>query len=343
MNEQRLPLSEQEKTELKTTRNGSAFVAVLMFLIIVAVAYFALDMMDGAFFWIFLFFILFFLLVLGIIVYTHVSNSNQREKIVFTGKVTDKKTDTSRMRGSSLEEYYAVQLDNQDWFTVGQPQFDKLHNGDNVSLHCLRSRYVFRVEVIAAAEEERIHIHHRRVHDQQQRNAVSYSSSSSSSLTKEEKDTLRSAFFRAAFLRGVAGFIGCYVLYYVVVIVGMLLIPEKYYSFISVLIYGAYFISIGLFVLMNRKTIRLLRDLNSEQKVVAEEVLVDKIRSNTLKPGPHSVMTTQNYGPDTVFFYYFQTKNSWLRVEKETFERFETGDTIRIVASKRAKLFLGVE
>lgn len=282
-------------------------------------------------------FSVFFYGILFFILTVHTVNAFRTEKRIYTGLITDKKTQASTMRNSSLNEHYSIALDGE-WFGLELQYFQKVHTGDEVEIHTFGAKQVFNVVKLSGPT---IHTEEKSVLHKETDLYLEFPGMDEK-LTETDRALLWKSLLQAFLLRGVAGLCGAYVLYEVLafaIVITMLFglkgAKREYLVFIH---YAAMSLSALAFLLVNRKTFRLMRDYAGDKKLVKVETIVDLVQSTHRKPGPNSIVSG-NYNSEAAYFY-IQTENHWLMVDEMLFRAAKAGDKLKIHLGPRSKTIL---
>ncbi len=282
-----------------------------------------------------------FFCVLAFIVYGHTRNAYQKTKTVYSGIVAEKRNKASQInRKSSVTQSYCVRLGDTD-FDVDQSIYSKLKVGNHVKLHCLDKKSVFKAHVVSLDDGSIFHTVKSNFGNRK------YPKSSFSLLdfvpfTPADSAVIRGKIIRTLIFRGVIGFMALYIVYFIAILV--LIMNFRVDN--PVLMRGSNFVLISLLAIIyffiNIKTWKIFKDLLDAQKFNTTEEIIDKVSSNTRKPGPNSVIVTNNYTPNESRYFYLQTPSYWLPVTLAEFSESTTGELLEISLAKNSKTVLSV-
>lgn len=281
-------------------------------------------------------FAVFFFGILIFIIAVHTVNAFRTEKRVYSGRITDKKTEASRMRNSHLSESYYVSLDGH-WFRVELNTFSHAHVGDEVEISTFGKGQVLSIErksgqPIVSENSQQL---------PKQTNIYGSFPDYSEKLSESEAAILKKALLRAIFLRVFAGFVGAYISYFILSIVVVFTFIAAGTDALIYIFYAVWLLVIGGFLWLNLKTIRLVRDILGGEKQIVSEPIIDLVHSTHRKPGPNSIVTTTYYSAEQ--FYYIQTDRSWLRTDEETFQKVVVGKSLKLHRGPKSRVILRIE
>lgn len=324
--------------EIRLLRWRMVFVWLIAALMIIVVGYSASIMSFDA--WgmqiPLILFAVFFFGILIFIVAVHTVNAFRTEKRVYSGRITDKKTEASRMRNSQLNESYYVSLDGH-WFRVALGSFSHAHVGDEVEISTFGRGQVFTIErklnnTIVLDGVQQL---------PKQTDIYASFPNFREKLSESESTVLRKALWKAIFLRGVVGFVGAYISYFVLSMMVLFIFIAAGTNALFYIFYAVWLLVIGGFIWLNQKTIRLVRDIFGGEKEVVSEPVIDLIHSTHRKPGPNSIIQGTYQGARQ--YYYIQTDRSWLRTDEETFKNAAVGKSLQIHRAPKSKVILRIE
>lgn len=329
-----LPLAAEEKKLLRKRAAGTIIAAAVIVAVTGFIFYrFSISgmLIPG------IIFLVFFLGILSFIIIVRLQNARANTKVVYTGKVHEKRTEIVKGRDldTANEEYTVLVADK--WFTVEDEFYHKLHAGDMVRLHTVRHDRVFKVEQLRIHNEHVQQQHSARAHQ----TSFYHSEASFESLNDQDRRLIRRALLKSFFFRTILGGIGSYILFYIV-FAALAILTSFHFKTLG-LIYWLNLLAISIFfIVLNLRTVRLFLDLQSGIKLYSLEKLIDKVSSNVIKPGPSSVLTTRRYINNQCAFFYFQTEKRWVSVPEDAFRKYNSNDTVPITLSKHTKLFLSI-
>lgn len=276
-------------------------------------------------------FSVFFFGILAFIVYSHTRNAFATTKTVFSGVVLEKKTMASAAKNTSLQERFSVNLSGK-WFGVEFQFFRAMQVGEEYQIHCLREDHVFDIRKISGVS----------LKNKKRFSSQSYGSTPvRERISEEQKKVVKAVFWKAILWRTVVGGIVAYISFYIIFVFALILFGTNGVDILTTIFYGTIGLVGAVFLLINRKTFRLYRDLISNEVVLVDEVVIDKIQSTHRKPSPNSIVTTRkNYDMDDLRFQYIQTENYWIPVTKTQFDKIESGATITLEVAPHSKIIL---
>lgn len=334
-------LTKEEKASLFKTMIGVWVFGVIMFCILTYFFFFFNSHSEFNEPTLLLLFPLFFYAVLVFIVFSHTRNAFQKSKTVYSGIITDKKSRAQQGgRDSSIRQSYRICLGDKE-FDVDQAIFAKLKVGNHAKLHCLRKTAVFKADVVNAGDGK---MFHPLVSDlaNYKHFAPSYSLLDLMPFSSADTALIRRKLFGSIIFRAVLCFGVLAVVYFVAFIFLIMNVPTNEILLtraLNFLLLGALAI---VYIFINVKTWKLLRDLLDAQKYRLTEEIIDKISSNAKKPSPNSVVVTNSYTPNQMRFFYLQTRSFWLPVSEFEFSTAHTGKLVDIAVAKNSKAVLGI-
>lgn len=276
-------------------------------------------------------FSIFFFGILIFIVFIHTKNAFQTNTIIYSGKVTKKKTEASRMKNSQLNETFHMAVEGK-WFEVEMAYFQKVHVGDLVEVFTLGKQRIFKVE--RKMDENFSDTEHIKL------DVYSAVAEFTEGLSPENKKILGNGILKALLLRIILGGIMCYFTCGMLLVVLYLLHLNGPYFLYGY--YGIWIFIIVSFLAINMKTIRLIVDYLSGEKKVMIDKVIDLVKSTHHKNSPHSISTTYRSGYETRMLCYVQTAKFWLPVREELYDQLIVGQAVEIHLGKRSELVLEV-
>lgn len=268
----------------------------------------------------------FFLTILGFILFVHGRNAFQTKKRIYTGTITDKSEETVKFRNSMGQSNYRISLDGVE-FATDLMFYNQVHKGQQVELHCLNGSTVFFVKqlnsvenVFSSLESASIETHY---------------------LNSDYAVILKKYLFRAIFFRSILLIIPLAVLYFIGIFSVVLAVKD---SQLTITLFRVLLLVLGLiYVLFNRRIVFILMDLNQNAQLEKIEKVLDLQKSNLPKPSRNSVRTYQGYWYKNDTFYYIQTQNHWLQTNENLYNSLNAGDLIKVILAKKSKIVLSIE
>ncbi len=244
-------------------------------------------------------FVCFFFLVLAFILFVHARNVFQSKKRIYTGVITDKEELTTKFRNELGQTRYSIQL-NQKTFHLDLKTFNQLSKGEHVELHALEGNQVFK--------------------------AVSFTKKvafQSEVISKDKLDEnfhpiLKKILLRRVFFYGILGFVGLRILLFIAQFLIVILMKDTQRW--SDLFQLANFLALVVYLVLNWKTIQLIRDWFSKMQVTETDLIVNLLKSNLPKSSKNSIHTYQGYWYKNDIFYYVQTTRYWIQISENQYE-----------------------
>ena len=320
------PLSPEFRTTLRRRAIGIGVVALVMLGLITFIIWGAagglLPFAGQALFY------AFFVGILLFIVGTHIRNALDSEALVLTGVITDKRTQTSsdmNRKGGSTTSWY-ISLDGIER-GADSATFHAVAKGQTVDLWTSPSTgSIHRVDVLEGALPPVA--------------AVVREPPEEGNLFEEHRPLVRGRLWRAIVWRGVGGAVVAstvYAVLFVVTLLGLGLAGIHVQSPVVLLV--PFTVALGVWLALNRHTLRIIRDLSDGRTLRYREVVRDVIRSNTSMWGPYVHMTGPGLaGPHT----YVQTDWRFVAVNPAQAEGVATGSVVYVVTTARSALVLDV-
>lgn len=335
-------LNKEEKNLLLKRMLGVWVFGIFMFCLLTYFFFFFSDTTDFNESSLLLLFPLFFYAVLAFIIFSHTRNAFQKTKTVYSGVITDKKNKAHQgSKNSSVRQSYQICLGNKE-FDVDQAIYAKLKVGNHAKLHCLHKTTAFKVDVVNVDDGNIFHTVEANLANHK-RSKPSYSLLDLMPFSSADSAIIRGKLFSTIVFRVVVGFGILAVIYFIAFIFLIMNIDTEEILLIRTL----NFVLLGLLAMfyffINVKTWNLFRDLLDAQKYKLSDEIIDKVSSNTKKPGPNSVIVTNNYTPNQMMFFYLQTTSFWLPVSAIEFNTAYTGEFVDISVAKNSKVVLRVD
>lgn len=339
-------LSKAEKSKLLKRFWLVLAVAILMSgFIVFLISFFQ---KDGSFGYVPIIFEIFFFGILLFIVIVHGLNAFQVTKKIYTGIITDKYAQSTKFRNSSQQITHYIQLDDVE-FSIDQFLYDKCHKGDKVELHVLGKGRIFEVAPLEKAIQTPLRENYRNAvteetQTERKRNHIReggvFYPDTESLMTADELKTIRQRLVKAVVFRTVLGAFAAYIVF--MIILFFLLFTKNILENITNLYWPLVILVVLLFLWLNRKTYRLLRDLMEKKVIFEAETVLDLERSNMPKPSQHSIVTYQGYTYRSDLFFYIKTEKHWTEISQELYEMLQAGDKVYFKLSKNARIVLNV-
>lgn len=295
-------------------------------------------------------FALIFTGVLGFILFIQTRNAQAKVKQIYTGIVKNKKTEISKSRHvntsrQSSHETFSILLEDK-WFVVPSSIFDAVFAEDEIELVCVYKNHAQEFNLLNRPTDNFKRATFRTTESQPQfekrRSQAKYRSESISPVlirySEEDRKKIRVAFFKSLFFRGILGIaLMVFIFFFAFLFILLGLRPNS--ELMVYYFYGLLLLLVVLYGFLNRKTVRLYKDLSSNEKIESSEIVLDKMQSNHMKPSPNSAVTS-GYNSNGSFFYYVKTTNNWVEISKFQYDKVASGDEIRIYQTQFAHLVL---
>lgn len=338
------PLSPEDKKALKNRAIGTTFFALLIGAAGFCMIFFtdALEAMK----WPSIAFLVFFEGVTLFIIGGSIAGAVAKEKEVVTGKVTDKRSQSSHSyssRSSSSRTDYYVTIDDEE-ISVMLQEFYACPKGALVELHLVKStKEIFKVVVLehAAALPPR---------PEQAQESYGFSAprlraeeTIIASTNDEERSVIQSAFLSTLFWRGAFGGFLCWLIVYHLILILLAFTVYELDFFkgkIEFRLGIPIVFAFGIWVWVNLRTWRLFLDWQGSEKTISVETVKDVVKSNSPKPGPNSTITGTGQAGE---YAYAETTQSWLKIGPVLADGLYENSQVLVSRSLRAKLLLGVE
>jgi hypothetical protein len=268
----------------------------------------------------------FFLTILGFILFVHGRNAFQTKKRIYTGTITDKSEETVKFRNSMGQSTYTISLDGVE-FATDLMFYNQVHKGQQVELHCLKGNSIFFVKELATTENV-------------------FSSLESASiethyLNSDYAVILKKYLFRAIFFRSILLLIPLAFLYFIGILSIVVAVKD---SQLTITLFRILLLVLGvIYVLFNRRVIFILMDITQNNQLEKSEQIIELQKSNLPKPSKNSVRTYQGYRYKNDTFYYIQTQNHWLQTNENIYNSLNAGDLIKVILAKKSKIVLSIE
>jgi hypothetical protein len=267
-------------------------------------------------------FVCFFFLVLAFILFVHARNAFQTTKRIYSGIITDKEELTSKFKNELGQTRYSIQLNNET-FHLDLRTFNQLAKGEHVELHVLTGNQVFKAVPFTVKP-----IFHSEI-------------LRTDKLDEKYHPVLRKIMLRRLFFYGLLGFIGVRILLFIAQFCIVILMKDIQRW--SDLFQLANLLALVIYLVLNWKTIQLVRDWFSKMQVTQSDIVVDLLKSNLPKSTKNSIQTYQGYWYKNDTFYYVQTSKYWVQISEENYIKLNNGAAIKVVRLMYSKIVLEVE
>lgn len=282
-------------------------------------------------------FFCFFLLVGLIIIFINLSSYLDNKKIISTGYVTNKRSHTSYSRGSnssSRTDYY-ITLGEKE-MSVMINHYDQVHTGDKICMHQTKwNKSIFRIDVLESAGRDpkatMATLTPREI------NTLDLSIRESF-MDKEERAVVRRKLYSLLLWRTLLWAGVCYVLYFVLFIVAIVLLPTQVLTNHRYVFIGAFAtIPALLYISVNRKTFKVFLDMSQGKKRCMAKIVTDIVQNNKPMYGKHTIITSGSPG---VYYYVTTHDKRFLQIDSELAQKISCGDKIVIHEALNSKLIL---
>lgn len=343
-------LSPEDKKSLKNRAIGTTFFALLIGAAGFCMIFFtdALEAMK----WPSIAFLVFFESVTLFIIGGSIAGAVAKEKEVVTGKVTDKRTQSSHSynsRSSSNRTDYYVTIDDEE-ISVMLQDFYACPKGAVVELHRVKStKEIFKVVVLEHGASNLSTSDNLSTSEEERQSygfaprAMRAEETIEASMSEEERNAVGKALLSALLWRGALGGFLCWLIVYhlVLILLAFTVYELDFFKGNLVLRLGIpATMALGIWVWVNLKTWRLFLDWQGSEKTISVETVKDVVKSNSPKPGPNSTITGTGQAGE---YAYADTTQSWLKIGPVLADRLSENSQVLVSRSLRAKLLLGVE
>lgn len=266
-------------------------------------------------------FVCFFFLVLAFILFVHGRNAFQTKKRIYTGIITEKEEHTAKFQHKLGQTTYAVQL-NGETFHLDLSTFNKVSKGELVELHVLQGNQVFKAMSLVEKPVFKTEI------------------IGSDKLNEAFHPILKKIVFRRLLFYGLLGFIALRVLLFIAHFFILIFVEDTtlWYQLIQL----SNGLAIILFLVINWKTIQLIRDWFSKMQVTETDLVVDLLKSNLPKSSKNSIHTYQEYWYKNDTFYYVQTTRYWVQISENQYKTLNIGNKIKVLRLPKSHVILQV-
>lgn len=325
------PLTKAEVSELNRSFRWTLLISLVMISLLLGVTYFSTSAGFSGISIAIAVFDVFFIAVLGFILRTKYTSAKGKQKTVIVGRVSIKRTETSRGRNSNLNEFYYVVVGTRS-FNLQLNQFNIARRGHLVELHVVAG-HVFKVVDLGNPTPLNKHF------------SSFETTSFEASMTHEDKQVVYAKLKRLALNRVLIGGIGFYILYWIVMVFSVILlsVSDSKFSQFVVVIYGVRIALIGIYGWINLKTIRVLLDYFKGEKEVVFERVVDAIESNYSKTTVNSIVSRSISEDWDQKYYYLQSQHHWLPVDEAIYAAVGSDEAIEIEMAKYSRLVLRIK
>lgn len=276
----------------------------------------------------------FFLLIGGVIVFINVSSYFDQNKIVSVGYVTNKRSETrGGGRNSSSSTNYYFTLGN-DEISVMINHYSQVALGDKIKMHQTKwNKSIFKIEILEPAMVLEVAPSPYEINQLELHTTEDY-------LDKDEKAIVRGKLMKLLFWRGLVWGGIAYVLYYVFFLVIFMALPKDLLKdYVYVPVYLPLAICLVVYLILNRKTYRVFKDLSEGKKLISTKIITDVIENNKPMAGKNIVITSGRSG---VYHYVTTHDKSFYSISSEMAANLKGGAKIMVHESLYSKIVLKV-
>jgi hypothetical protein len=276
----------------------------------------------------------FFLLVGAIIIFINVSSYFDQNKIVSVGYVTHKRSETrGGGRNSSSSTNYYFTLGN-DEISVMINHYSQVAQGDKIKMHQTKwNKSIFKIEILERAMASEVVPSPYEINQLELHTTEDY-------LDKDEKSLVRGKLMKLLFWRGLVLGGVAYVLYYIFFLVIFLSLPKDIRTnYAYLFVYVPVVLSVGLYLIFNKKTYKVFKDLSEGKKRICPKIVTDVIENNKPMVGKNIVVTSGRSG----IYHYITTHDKFFySISSEMGNNLKGGDQILVHESLYSKIALKV-